>query len=374
MEITQPFTPHDFWIRAITTCILIALVPIAYCIHNVYFHPLAKFPGPLLWRASRLPHVRASWSGRFPYIVQDLHRKYGEVVRVAPDELSFANSVAWEDIYSNRGSSPAFPKSEIRHGSPANEPSSIFTQIDVKEHARVRRAMDPGFTERAIVRQEFILQEYVNLFIHRLDERVSASDNGAIIIKVVEWFNFVLFDIIGDLAFGESFHCLEEVQYHTWMSFMFNSVKYMYLLITLRHYPLLFKYLTRLIPESARRKRKEHASFAAAKTNRRLESNIERPDIISLIERRDENGKEGLSLGEIQANAALLIIAGSETTVTVLTGITNHLVQNPPSLARLTDELRGSFQDPNDISLAVLKQLPYLKAVINEGLRMCMPT
>src|SRR4051812_9388000 len=69
----------------------------------------------------------------------------------------------------------AFRKSELWHGNPEGEPASVFTTIDFKEHARIRRFMDPAFSERAILQQEPILQEYVSLCINKLRERSSLT-------------------------------------------------------------------------------------------------------------------------------------------------------------------------------------------------------
>lgn len=203
--------------------------------------------------------MRGAWSGRFPYIVQDLHAKYGEVVRIAPNELSFASSSSWDDIYSmTDGSNPsAFPKSKTWHGSFDSSASSVFTKLDFKEHAKARRAMDTGFSERAVGRQEFILNEYVDLFITRIRERTAAT--GSTVVNIVMWLNFVMFDIIGDLAFGESFGCLEKAEYEDWMSIMFGSIKANYLTISLRHYPLIFKILMKFVPAKAKAQMKEHA-------------------------------------------------------------------------------------------------------------------
>ena len=72
-------------------------------IYNVFFHPLAgKVPGPKLWAASRLPFVYCLLTGKLIHRQRELHEKYGEIVRIAPDEVSFANEQAWDDIYSFR--------------------------------------------------------------------------------------------------------------------------------------------------------------------------------------------------------------------------------------------------------------------------------
>ena len=62
-----------------------------------------------------------------------------------------------------------------------------------------------------------------------------------------------------------------------------------------------------------------------------------------------------------------LLGAGSETTAKTLSIIHFHLMSNPTILRTLRQEL-GSL--PADPSFAQLSQLPYLTAVINEGLRL----
>jgi hypothetical protein len=225
-------------VRDTVPMLMISQLPITYYIYNAYFHPLAKFPGPFLWRASRLPYMRAVWGKHFPYEVQKLHEQYGDVVRVAPNELSFRDLAAWDDIYSNTNGakSEAFKKSEIWHGNPDGESTSVFTTIDFREHARIRRFMDPAFSERAVLQQEPIIQDYVNLCIKKLQER--ALTKGSTTVNIVDWFNFTLFDIIGDLSFGESFGCLEKCEIEGWMDQMAASIKLHYLSINLRWYPI----------------------------------------------------------------------------------------------------------------------------------------
>jgi cytochrome P450 len=90
--------------------------------------------------------------------------------------------------------------------------------------------------------------------------------------------------------------------------------------------------------------------------------------------KRDDAGVKGITLSELHAATGLLIIAGSETTVTVLSGIVNYLVKSPDKLNGLTNEVRLSFKNEGEMTLSALKELPYLGAVIQEGLRLCNPT
>lgn len=320
--------------------------------------------------------MRATWGGQFPYILQQMHAQYGDVVRVAPNELSFTDPAAWDDIYSNRdgANAEAFRKSEIWHGNLGGDTASVFVTIDLKQHARIRRFMDPAFSERAVLQQEPVIQEYVNTCINKLRERFSTE--GRTTVNIVDWLNFTLLDTISDLSFGESFGCLKKCQYEDWMSQMAAVIKLHYLTINLRHYRTITTLLKSLsgflIPKDIIEQQMDYRQRSRAQLERRLDpsSSINRPDIVSQL-LRSEDQKEGLTPEEVLMNSMLFIQAASETTATVLTGVFNSLVKNPDSLKELEKEVREHTL--SDLTLQTLKQLPYLNAVVKEALRMCNP-
>jgi len=65
-------------------------------------------------------------------------------------------------------------------------------------------------------------------------------------------------------------------------------------------------------------------------------------------------------------------IAGTETTAGFLAGLFNLLLlpENKYILDHLTAEIRDTFKSDADISFEELVKLPYMTAVIEEGLRM----
>lgn len=67
-------------------------------IYNLFFHPLRGYPGPLLCRATPLPRMRARLAGRSPLQSLELHKRYGKVVRVSPNELSYSDGDAWKGL------------------------------------------------------------------------------------------------------------------------------------------------------------------------------------------------------------------------------------------------------------------------------------
>jgi hypothetical protein len=56
-------------------------------VYNIYFHPLAKFPGPWFAVISNAWYAKNWPGGRWPFILEDLHKKYGPIVRYAPNDL-----------------------------------------------------------------------------------------------------------------------------------------------------------------------------------------------------------------------------------------------------------------------------------------------
>lgn len=183
-------------------------------IYNLYFHPLRDFPGPKLAAATPLPFVWRLINGRFPAWTNELHAKYGVVVRVHPDELSFIGSSAWRDIYLAR---PELPKPTFGVLETPNGVPSIVTIPDPDTHGRQRKIIGHAFSDRALREQEYILQRYSDLLVTRLQHQIKGVKDAQQ-VNIFDWYNFTTFDVLGDLCFGDSFHCLEEGDNHPWVS------------------------------------------------------------------------------------------------------------------------------------------------------------
>lgn len=72
-------------------------------------------------------------------------------------------------------------------------------------------------------------------------------------------------------------------------------------------------------------------------------------------------------------NSSTLVFAGSHTLQTAITGIVFHLLRNPESLAKVTEEMCASFTTTEDIEFRNLSKLPLLDAAIKEGIRLTSP-
>lgn len=68
-----------------------------------------------------------------------------------------------------------------------------------------------------------------------------------------------------------------------------------------------------------------------------------------------------------------LRIAGAETTATFLAATTYYLLRNPKCLKRAQQEIVDRFPTYHEINATEARQLPYLQAIISEGLRIYAP-
>lgn len=80
-----------------------------------------------------------------------------------------------------------------------------------------------------------------------------------------------------------------------------------------------------------------------------------------------------ISQGDIESHGLLLVVAGSETTATLLTAVTYLLCTHPKVLARLTHEVRSTFSAEGEIKITSAARLPYLQACLDEALRFYPP-
>jgi len=114
---------------------------------------------------------------------------------VAPNELSFNTAQSWKDIYEPRQGHGLFVKSEFYEGgSFANQCGSIVSERDPAKHGAMKKELSQAFSMRSLAEQEYLIASLVDQLVEELRKRGGES------LDLGQWFN-----IIGDLAFGETF-------------------------------------------------------------------------------------------------------------------------------------------------------------------------
>lgn len=114
-------------------------------IYNITLHPLAKFPGPKTWAATGFVEMYHVLNGDLPFAIQELHKIYGPVVRTGPNEMSYINEEAWEDIHGRYDGRVQLKKA--KEFTPTKLPNGaqglVFVHDDA-DHARLRWVYSPN--------------------------------------------------------------------------------------------------------------------------------------------------------------------------------------------------------------------------------------
>ncbi|TGO36475.1 hypothetical protein BHYA_0123g00030 [Botrytis hyacinthi] len=304
--------------------------------------------------------------------MKELHDEYGDAVRVAPNYLDYDSSAAWEDIYGfvKENHKKNFPKNLTERASTVSNQVQHILIADEENHRRFRRLQSHIFSDKPLTSQEPLIQDYARQFISRLIKFSSLNSENS--INIGQWYNYATFDLIGDLAFGEPFDCVRTGETHPWIDLIFQIFEIQTLVNGAKKYPIIGTIALFLIPKDIVGKFLYVNQLTREKAYRRLDTPRDVPDFMSYIIKHNDTDK-GMTREEIGENTTVLIIAGSETTASLLNGLTYHLLNVPTVLRNLGIELRTAFQTREDLTLHALASSKYLNAVLEEGLRMYPP-
>lgn len=128
-----------------------------------------------------------------------------------------------------------------------------------------------------------------------------------------QWFNWLTFDIIGDLAFGDPFGAVENAKGHPWVTTIKESLHAAMFVDMFRRVPLLKLWPSLIRPEGLVEQREEHFRLSREKAERRVKMGNEREDFFAHLLSEEASD---LSLDSLTAQANTMVIAGSETTAT----------------------------------------------------------
>jgi averantin hydroxylase len=342
---------------------------------NLFVSPLRMFPGPWLCAISNIPYVVAQLKGTPHVMLQRLHEQYGPEVRFAPNRISSIKGSLYPEVYGPRpGKAELFKAdtSERLAGAPG------IVDAPYAQHRRYRRMLTHAFSPQGLREQEKTLQHYVDLLIKQLTMASKQGDQD-----ISRWLYWTTFDLIGKLAFGDDFACLETTTTHPWISGIIEALPMVIYTSTATKY-LPVKLIFLLVPKKMLERWIESAKLTALWTQRRIQLGSNRGDFMDQVlkheilpenvDPQDPNLK-GLTTKEFTSCVSDLTLAGSETSATALSGAVFYLLQHPACLKRVTEEVRASFATDASITMSTTtaSKLPYLTAVLQETLRIYNP-
>ncbi|KAI1404039.1 cytochrome P450 [Hypoxylon fuscum] len=336
-------------------------------------HPLSSIPGLKLAAATYLPefYYDVVKFGKYTKKIQELHGIYGPIIRINPKEVHCNDPSFSDEIYASSKRKRDKPLHQIR-GSGAIV-GAIFSTAGHEQH-RMRRVALAKFFARA---QVLKLEPKIQKLAIRLCDKILAE--GKNVFDVTTAYSCFSSDVISDYAFGDSFGFLDQKSWEpNFRGPLYSIIKpvFMFRFFPFTRYlskaavgvakflpeemQLLVKTMTVDVPNKIR---KTQADIDAGMTNK------DQTVFGSLLE--SDLPEQEKSIPRLTDEAAALLTAGSETVSWALTVITYHLLDKPQLLLRLNKEVSEAVDSSGQLpSWSLLEKLPYLGAVITEGLRL----
>jgi len=187
---------------------LILVLVLSYTAYNRFFHPLAKIPGPFLASISPLWLTYQGWYAQRPTVELALHRKYGSVVRIAPDEVIFSNPKYFNTVY-GAGASKRFRKGRfyeaLTDGSQAPGPDRLdmLTEWDQDRLNHQKRLVGPVYSVKNTLRHEGLVVNNLVRWMRRLDRLAGRP------LDVVHEFELLMIDVQTEITFAQTFGAVD---------------------------------------------------------------------------------------------------------------------------------------------------------------------
>ncbi|KAJ5100598.1 cytochrome P450 [Penicillium angulare] len=315
-------------------------------------HRLNRFPGPFLARLSNFYVTFLSARNfRLYEETQELHRKYGDYVRIGPTELSISDPAAVAYIYSS--------KANVSKGPWYNciEPRvSVQTDRDKASHAKRRKVWDQGFSTHALRDYEPRVVHYTSQLVQTIQKNLSKP------MEMTRWFNYYAIDVMGDLSFGKSFDMISDGKDKYFYTQLHADMKMIGLF---GHLMWLFPFFKRIPVINA-----DYLKFWGwldEQVQQRRETPPNRPDVFHwLIKAFEQGSKTEQEFLNLHGDTYLISVAGSDTAAATLSNIFFQIAKDPA----LQDSLRAELNEHSDLTAEQLAGLKLLNATINETIRL----
>ncbi|VUC37794.1 unnamed protein product [Clonostachys rosea] len=333
-------------------------------IYRIYFHPLRDVPGPLaakvteLWRTGK--YARGNWHQD----ILDLHSKYGPVVRVSPNEVSFVDKHALAQVYG--------------HGKGTRK---FFNSMDPAEHSFLRKRVSGAFTMSTILSLESEIQGNADLLWSKLDQFAQQGKS----VNLHHWSSYFAFDVVGKIGIGAPIGFLENGgDIKDIIKSIHNGF---YHLSNLGYIPgqqaWVNNPVTQFMFKLLRGKGSSFSTFnewslkqVVDRLNEPKDVDRKRDILDYFIEMKEPNGDKA-TLPSVLIEIGNLIGAGADTTAIGICSVLAELIPRPKDLLRIRqevdmvhNEIANGKDDHIGIPYVMLAKLPFLNACIKEALRL----
>jgi cytochrome P450 len=254
-------------------------------------------------------------------------------------------------------------------------PEATFSTMKHDLHRLRRSALNPFFSTSAVQRFHYKVQEVVDRMTNRMKKCIEKGEP----IPIFFAFRSVSVDVICEYLFGKELYLVNR---EDWGQSFYASWRVLWeMMALLRQFPFMVP-LMRLTPKWL---------LAATDSNAleviNLETQAEQwtiellssdPEVIRHKQKTvlwelahsDALPPSDKSVRRLAIEGHILLAAGFETTGNVLSHLMYGVLSDPTIHSKLKEELNSAIPDPDNMpSHQVLEKLPYLHAVIKEGIR-----
>ncbi|KAF0643190.1 hypothetical protein FPSE5266_07858 [Fusarium pseudograminearum] len=344
-----------------------------------------------------LRHCYLSHTGKRSETLAAEHERRGEaILRIGPNALSFNHPQAVRDIYGHQTKCTKDHKETVLAGTHRN----LFDVVDKGEHSRKRRLLSAAFATRNLAKWEFKVRYTTQRLLDAFDPRCTATlkpntdpDPEDLTVDFNNWINLWTIEAINYIALSSKMTLLDtgtdEVMAETPDGTLYparyrQSQNHSAMVKSVfcweyELYPWLRR-ISKVVPNKWKSYWATSAPWGdvcyhqAKERLRRHQAGEKLDDFFSCL-MHDKNGiANEVEWGEIVAEISAIIDAGAETTAIALTHVLQLLISHPTQLQKLRDEIAGVMDEDDVIApLEKVKDLPYLKACLDEGLRLIPP-
>ncbi|KAF7171843.1 hypothetical protein CNMCM6106_006181 [Aspergillus hiratsukae] len=372
---------------------------------------LRKYPAPS-WFAALTPLwlVHATWSQNRSRIIHREFQRLGDVIRVSPDHIIFNDPAAVKDIYGVLANSQGVHKDAF-YDRVANDSHDLVQLRDRGEHASRRKAIANAFAAKTVVNMESVIRQHFHELLVRIDQEIQKPVTEKVpFLNLRLWFNYFTLDVIGDMGFGRPMGFLKSMsdrteaetqdgksyQVMSMIDSLHKGVRYGLSIGNIPSHRLIhfLKHVVDIFPPLAARLGSTGGSDFEDICIRKLRTRLLEGaptrwsgDFMKYILEDTKRSTEGNSFSHKQfrslvADTMMMMNAGSDTTASALTSTTWYLLRHPQALTRLRKELSdhigraqtsGLSAEESIFAYDVVKDLPFLRACIDESLRLRSP-
>ncbi|KAJ0271224.1 hypothetical protein COL940_011185 [Colletotrichum noveboracense] len=145
--------------------------------------PLWKLPGPFWSRITPLALRWNEFNATRTLYVHSLHLKYGPVVRIAPNEVSFTSYEAVKEIYGSLGS--GYDKSSFYNLFRVFKRRTMFSTLEKGDHAKRKRIIADRYANSNVVKPTALsgIEKRAKEFVRQCGEHTKTS---------MDVYNFVI--------------------------------------------------------------------------------------------------------------------------------------------------------------------------------------